>query len=331
MKFKTDRHQNPQSPYFDITKTKIKLQNGGTIEKDDRNKLEKFWDKLRFEYNTSDFANSAVGKVLSNFTPFEAFDSAAKGNATSTILSVLPGVGKVSKTLRIADGLKPASKEVKDIIAEGVQQVKKHYSDVIPENILDIKYLQNPNYKITLTERVNLPKGEFTDIRENPYLRWGHSYRYFNTNTGTRLDVDPAADFKYIGKKAAAEQMLSGAIGSNNKNAFRELPERTKSLLHNYYTKKGTTTDNTFNAISKLMVWKSDLGIKSSMRKLSETEGKKLFDYVWNKRFFNQKLSENNKQIFWQEHKDDIMYLFRMVPTVTGAAVLATNDKKESE
>jgi hypothetical protein len=109
--------------------------------------------------------------VLSNFTPFEAFDSAAKGNATSTMLAVLPGIGKVSKTLRIADGLKPASKEVKDIIAEGVQQVKKHYSDVIPENILDIKYLQNPNYKITLTERINLPKGEFTDIRENPYLR----------------------------------------------------------------------------------------------------------------------------------------------------------------
>ena len=335
MKYKSKSYTDPKSNYFDITKCKIKLsKTGGTIEADDRTKLEKVWDKIRFSYNTSAFANSAVGKVLSNFTPLGVIDSLADNDPVSAALAVVPGgainkLPKVSKTLNVVDDISP---EIKRAIQEGVDQIKDHYDDVIPKNIIKIQdRLRNPDYRFTIGERLSLPK-TIENMKSNPHLKYGHDYRYFKSGQQPVLEVDPnTINPKDIGKKLTAEMELAKAIGSSNPNAYVSIPPRIQSLLRGHYTKSGTTKDSTFNAISKLMTWKSDLGIKNSMDQLTQEEGKKLFDYVWNKKFFDRNITEFNKQIFWNEHKDDIMYLFKLAPTIAGTAVIATNNKKESE
>lgn len=336
MRYKVTSYNDPKSNYFDITKCKIQLtQSGGTIEKDERSNIEKTWDKLRFMYDTSSFVNSPVGKVLINFTPLGVLDNLVKNDTTAAALSVIPEsvfnkLPKASKVLSVADDVAP--KAMKDTIQEGIDFIKNHYDDVLSKNIIKIQEkLRNPNYKFTTGERLNLTKN-IESIKTNPNLKYGHDYRYFKSGRTATLEVDPnATNPKHIGKKLSAEIELAKTIGSSNPKAYVSMPPRIQSLLRSHYTKSGTTKDSTFNAISKLMTWKADLGIKNSMDQLTPEEGKKLFDYVWSKKFFDKNVTEFNKHIFWNEHKDDIMYLFKLAPTIAGASVIATNNKKESE
>ena len=186
-------------------------------------------------------------------------DNLVKNDKTSAALSVVPGgvfnkLPKASRVLSIADDVAPASKTIKDSIQKGIDVIKNHYDDVISKNIVKIQSkLRNPNYKFTVSERLDLPKSIET-VKLNPHLKYGHDYRYFKSGRTTTLEVDPnATNPKHIGKKLSAEIELAKAIGSSNPKAYVSIPPRIQSLLRTHYTKSGTTKDSTFNAVSKLM------------------------------------------------------------------------------
>lgn len=62
----------------------------GEIRADERSKTQKFFDKIRTNYNSSSFGNSAVAEVLSATTPYGLIHEGAAGNTDSALMSAMP-------------------------------------------------------------------------------------------------------------------------------------------------------------------------------------------------------------------------------------------------
>lgn len=62
----------------------------GEIRADERSKTQKFFDKIRTNYNSSSFGNSAVAEVLSATTPYGIVHEGMQGNSDSALLSIVP-------------------------------------------------------------------------------------------------------------------------------------------------------------------------------------------------------------------------------------------------
>lgn len=147
----------------------------GEIRADERSKTQKFFDKIRTNYNSSSFGNSAVAEVLSATTPYGLIHEGMQGNTGSALMSIAP-VGAVLKEGKVAANVARATyKAGKSIVSrEQAQELAEHIFRSEKKKLT--KELRHPNaekkikefYKDHLQTDYTTPFNETNEIYVDP-------------------------------------------------------------------------------------------------------------------------------------------------------------------
>lgn len=93
--------------------------NIGEIRSDDRGAIERFFDRVATNYNTSTFGNSAVADVLSSMTPYGLIHEGLGGNTSGALMSIVPFGAEVSTGTNVA---KAALKRGSRVLSRNAQR-----------------------------------------------------------------------------------------------------------------------------------------------------------------------------------------------------------------
>ena len=129
----------------------------GEIRADERSKTQKFFDKVKTDYNTSSFGNSAIAEVLSATTPYGLIHEGMRGNTDTALLSVVPfgaeikGVKNAVKAGRV--GLKTLidssdRPNIPELVIKGDSGISAYTADKYRGSLDDFaKYLKRPEVR----------------------------------------------------------------------------------------------------------------------------------------------------------------------------------------
>lgn len=129
----------------------------GEIRADERSKTQKFFDKVKTDYNTSSFGNSAIAEVLSATTPYGLIHEGMAGNTDAALLSAVPfgaeikgvkGVMKAGHTglktlISSSDG-----SNIPELVIKKDSGISAYTADKYRESLDDFaKYLKRPEVR----------------------------------------------------------------------------------------------------------------------------------------------------------------------------------------
>lgn len=102
----------------------------GEIRADERSKTQKFFDRVRTNYNTSSFGNSAVAEVLSATTPYGSVHESMRGNNDSALLSVVPFGATIKSGAKVAKSAYKVGRAASNKLPSQINQGKLRASDL---------------------------------------------------------------------------------------------------------------------------------------------------------------------------------------------------------
>lgn len=147
----------------------------GEIRADERSKTQKFFDKIRTNYNSSSFGNSAVAEVLSATSPYGLIHEGMQGNKDSALMSVVPFGAVLKKGKAAVRAAKPIYKTAESIASrDEAQELATHIFQSEKRKLA--KELQHPNtekkikefYKDHLQTDYTTPFNETNEIYVDP-------------------------------------------------------------------------------------------------------------------------------------------------------------------
>ena len=102
----------------------------GEIRADERSKTQKFFDRVRTNYNTSSFGNSAIAEVLSATTPYGLVHESMRGNNDSALLSVVPFGATIKSGAKVAKSAYKVGRAASNKLPSQINQGKLRASDL---------------------------------------------------------------------------------------------------------------------------------------------------------------------------------------------------------
>lgn len=199
----------------------------GEIRADERSKTQKFFDKIRTNYNSSSFGNSAIAEVLSATTPYGLIHEGMQGNTGSALMSIAP-VGAVLQEGKVAANVARATyKAGKSIVSrEQAQELAEHIFRSEKKKLA--KELRHPNAEKKIKEF-------YKDHLQTDYITPFNETNEIYVDPDILLDIDPIVTESTVDNIILSDFKARGtSYGEEVLKNLQKTPVVDNNLMYQY-------------------------------------------------------------------------------------------------
>lgn len=271
----------------------------GEIRADERSKTQKFFDRIKTNYNISTFGNSAVAEVLSATTPYGLVHEGMRGNSDSALLSVVP-FGAVLKEGKAAAN-----------IAKSTYKAGENISNIPKRDLTGYRSSKSPYLEIpTFDDPILVKQRDLDQLQEGLHIQKQLQKETESIFNHPNYDKKVSPHISYERPFDIYDpEAIKNRLGQLNKNLRVDTEDFNR--FKKYFKDEGSdavTLPDNFDELTQYSFNIDSNDIQDFYDFLANNEGKILMG-SYEKPYYKKKLSNNIRHESVHKYLDGVSYL----------------------